>query len=191
MIRPPNSLSFRTAPRWCLPLPTLARCLWPLLMVVYAAGTAAAALREADEKPAEEIEVKFPASPQAENLIPFVVSATTDNQFMIDGESLNVSGNGVLRFTLVIVSPSGARNVSYEGMNCSTGERRLYAFGRPDGTWSKARNDQWTRIIENSLNRHHAALFSEYFCPVGVTLRDADDARRALRYGGHSSTMQR
>ena len=36
-----------------------------------------------------------------------------------------------LRFTLVIVSPSGARNVSYEGMNCSTGERRLYAFGRP------------------------------------------------------------
>jgi hypothetical protein len=160
-------------------------------MVVYAAGTAAAALREAEEKPAEEIEVKFPASPQAENLIPFVVSATTDNQFMIDGESLNVSGNGVLRFTLVIVSPSGARNVSYEGMNCSTGERRLYAFGRPDGTWSKARNDQWTRITENSLNRHHAALFTEYFCPLGVTLRDADDARRALRYGGHSSTIQR
>ena len=191
MIRLANLLPFRTTPRRCLPLPILARCVWPLLMVISAAGTAAAAPREADEKPAEEIEVQFPAFPQAENLIPFVVSATTDNQFMIDGASLNVSGNGVLRFTLVIVSPSGARNVSYEGMNCSTGERRLYAFGRPDGTWSKARNDQWTRIAENTLNRHHAALFSEYFCPVGVTLRDADDARRALRYGGHSSTMQR
>jgi len=158
-------------------------------MVVYAAGTAAAALREADEKPAEEIEVKFPASPQAENLIPFVVSATTDNQFMIDGESFNVSGNGVLRFTLVIVSPSGARNVSYEGMNCSTGERRLYAFGRPDGTWSKARNDQWTRIAENTLNRHHAALSRDLFCPQGNAITSADEGRNALRLGKHPNSI--
>jgi hypothetical protein len=123
------------------------------------------ALRETNEKPAEEIEVKFPASPQAENLIPFIVSATTDNQFMIDGESLNVSGNGVLRFTLVIVSPSGARNVSYEGMNCSTGERRLYAFGRPDGTWSKARNDQWTRIAREHAQSPPCGALYRVFLP--------------------------
>jgi hypothetical protein len=191
MIRLRSSPPIRRAAQRRLPLQTLARCVWPVLMAVCAVGTAAAAARDADEKPADEIEVKFPAFPQPENLIPFVVSATTDNEFMVDGESLNVSGNGVVRFTLVIVSPSGARNVSYEGINCATGERRLYAFGRSDGTWSKARNDQWTRIAENTLNRHHAALFTEYFCPVGATLRDADDARRALRSGGHPSTIQR
>jgi hypothetical protein len=39
----------------------------------------------------EASEVQFPAFPQAENLIPFVVSATADSKFMIDGESLSVT----------------------------------------------------------------------------------------------------
>lgn len=146
---------------------------------------------DGEEKRAPEVEVQFPSFPQAENLIPFAVSATTDNKFMIDSESLSLREDGIRRYTLVIVSPSGAENVSYEGMNCSTGERRIYALGRSDKTWSKARSDQWMKIRDNMLNRHHAELYTEYFCPIGITMRDADDLRRTLRRGASALNFRK
>jgi len=151
------------------------------------AAWSAAADEAVEEIRPEKKEEQLPPFPLAENLIPFVVSATTENQFMIDGNSLSVSGDGVVRFTLVIVSSAGARNVSYEAINCLTAERRLYALGRSDNTWARARNDQWLKIRDNTLNRQYAALYTEYFCPTASVLRDADEAREALRRGGHPS----
>ena len=169
---------------------SLVRCLLPLLVLVPTAGLAAGDEGDLDARRGEEAEVQLPSFPLVENLIPFTVSATTDNTFMIDGASLSVGPGRVLRYTLVIVSPSGAQNVSYEAIRCTTAERRLYAFGRSDKTWSKARNDQWTRIQESTVNRQHAALFSDYFCAIGVTLRDAEDARRILRAGDNRSSFR-
>lgn len=79
----------------------------------------------------------------------FRVGAISDTKFFVDAQSLSYGTDGVLRFTLEVVSPSGAKNVSYEGMRCATGERRFYAFGRADGTWSKARGNQWVKISRN------------------------------------------
>lgn len=146
---------------------------------------------EYEEKRWEEIESQIPAFPSPENLVSFFVSASTDNKFMVDRLSIAVGADGVVRYTLVVTSSSGAQNVSYEGLRCSSGERRLYAFGRSDKTWSKARSNQWVRIEESTLNRHHAALYFEYFCPGGNIVRDADEARMALRAGGHPSTVRR
>lgn len=147
--------------------------------------------REYEEKRWEEIEAQIPAFPKAENLASFFVSAASDNKFMIDRESIAVGADGVVRYTLVVTSLSGAQNVSYEGLRCSSAERRLYAFGRSDKTWSKARGNQWARIQESTLNRHHAAISNEYFCPGGSIVRDADEARMALSAGGHPSTVRR
>lgn len=146
---------------------------------------------ETDEKPWEEIEAHLPPAPKPESLDSFFVSAATDNKFMVDRDSISVGIDGVVRYTLVVLSSSGAQNVSYEGIRCSFGERRTYAFGRSDRTWSKARNSKWTRIQDNSLNRHHATLYFEYFCANGNSVRDADEARMALRSGGHPSTVRR
>ncbi|MCB1931055.1 MAG: CNP1-like family protein [Candidatus Accumulibacter sp.] len=170
-----------------VPRSTWRRASW--LLVLLALCPPAALAAEEENQLRAESEVRYPPFPQAENLIPFSVSATTNNEFMIDGASLTVSPDRVVRYTLVIVSPAGARNVSYEAMNCSTGERRLYAVGRSDGTWAKARTDKWVAIRESTLNRHHAALFREYFCSIGVTLRDAEDARRILRTGGDRTKL--
>lgn len=147
--------------------------------------------RDYEQKGWEEIETQIPVFPKVENLLAFFVSATTDNQFMVDQESITVGADGVVRYTLVVASSSGAQNVSYEGLRCSSGERRLYAFGRSDKSWSKARTNQWVRVQSNSLNRHHAALYHEYFCPNGIIVRDADEARMVLRSGGHPSTERR
>lgn len=135
----------------------------------------------------EEIQPQLPAAPKEAALLPFFVSASTQNRFFVDGDSISVGSDGVVRYALVVVSAAGARNVSYEGIRCDTGERRLYAFGRADGSWSKARGNAWVKIKDSSLNRQHAALYNEYFCPIGNIVRDADEARMALRAGGHPS----
>ena len=132
-----------------------------------------------------ELEVQLPAAPKQENLLPFFVSAATDNQFFIDGSSLSVGSDGVVRYVMLVLSPQGGRNVTFEGMRCETRERRIYASGRLDGTWSKARKNEWVRIQDVSGNRQHAALFLEYFCPFGIIVRDAAEAKRALVQGIH------
>jgi hypothetical protein len=162
-----------------------------VLVAVSARVLAAGFDSEYEEKQWEEIEAQLPDFPKPENLDSFYVSATTDNKFMIDRDSISIGADGVIRYTLVVLSASGAQNVSYDGLRCATGERRLYAFGRADKKWSKARSNQWTKIRESTLNRHHAALYFEYFCPDGIIARDAEEARLALRSGGHPSKKRR
>lgn len=132
-----------------------------------------------------EIEVQLPDSPKPENLLPFYVSAATENKFFVDGSTLKVGSDGVVRYVLLVVSPQGVKNVTFEGMRCETRERRIYASGRSSGKWSKARNNEWVRIQEASANRQHAVLFQDYFCPFGIMVRDAAEARNALVLGGH------
>lgn len=138
----------------------------------------------------QEVAVQLPAAPQKESLIPFFVSAATENKFFIDRPSLSVGEDGVVRYILVVQTVGGAWNISYEGMRCLTRERRIYASGRLDGGWSKSRNNEWTRIQDAVANRQHAALFLDYFCPGGVIVRNASEARDALQNGGHPDTVR-
>ena len=111
-----------------------------------------------------ESELVLPAAPAKADLLPFYVSATTTLKFAVDGKSLTVTEDGIVRYTLVITSPAGATNVSHEGIRCSTSEKKLYATGRPDGSWSPARRDVWSPITDVGANRQHAALAKDYFC---------------------------
>lgn len=140
-----------------------------------------------EAKPWSEVEHQLPPAPSAANLIPIDVGPLSGNQFFIDEQSVSYGNDEVIRYTLVVTSPNGARNVSFEGMRCATAERRLYAFGRSDGTWSKARGNAWARIQENNLNRQHAALFRDYFCTPGNSVMDTASARRVLPKGNPSA----
>ncbi len=134
----------------------------------------------------EEVAVQMPTAPRDQTLQAFYVSAASENQFLIDLATLRVDKDGVVRYVLLVLTPNGGRNVTFEGLRCETRERRIYASGRRDGSWSKSRNGDWSRIQEVYANRHHAALFLDYFCPGGVIVRNAEEARNALRLGGHS-----
>lgn len=137
-------------------------------MLLFALETSAQSHFEEDfddkDKPWQEITVQLPAAPKAENLVPFYVSATATQSFAIDAASVSVGTDGVIRYTLVATSAAGARNVSYEGIRCASYEKKLYAFGHPDGTWGRSRRDQWEGISGNAMNRQHAALAKDYFC---------------------------
>lgn len=137
-----------------------------------------------EKKEWQELEVQLPVAPKPESLVPFYVSAATSNRFFVDGKTLSVGNDGVVRYVLLVLTPEGGRNVTFEGMRCETRERRIYASGRQDGSWSRSRKNEWVRIQDVYANRHHAALFLEYFCPGGVIVRDADEARKFLQQGG-------
>lgn len=116
------------------------------------------------DKPWQEIAVQLPAPPKPENLLPFYTNATGSQSFAIDAASVSRGIDDVVRYTLVAISDGGARNVSYEGIRCANYERKLYAFGQPDGSWSRSRRDQWERISTHAPTRQHAVLTKDYFC---------------------------
>lgn len=158
-----------------------------LLFAILLASTPIFADFEEDYESKEwrELEVQLPAAPKQDTLLPFYVSAATENLFFIDGATLSVGSDGVVRYVLVVLSPQGARNVTYEGMRCETRESRVYASGRRDGSWSKARKNEWVSIQEQYANRQHAALYLEYFCPFGNIVQNVAEARNALVKGVH------
>ncbi|MFL6718910.1 MAG: CNP1-like family protein [Burkholderiaceae bacterium] len=129
----------------------------------------------------QEIAVQLPAPPTPEHLIPFYVSATATQTFAVDEKSLDVGKDGVIRFTLVSTSPSGAKNISYEGIRCASFEKKSYAYGRDDGSWSRSRRDQWEPIVRNAANRQHGVLAVDFFCDGKSVAGDRQTLLKRLR----------
>src|ERR1035437_7332410 len=67
-------------------------------------------------KPWMEIAVQLPAAPVSKNLLPVYVSPTATQSFTIDVTSLAIGADGVIRYTMVATSATGAKNISYEGI---------------------------------------------------------------------------
>jgi hypothetical protein len=136
-----------------------------------------------DTTPWVEIVASLPAYPRNENLVAFDVSAVTSNKFMIDTASLSVGKDGVVRYTVVIESPRGARTVNYEGMRCDPAEYKIYGFGHEDGKWSENKRAAWQPFKQRSLLSYHKALFEDHFCPDWIRIKDAAEGIRNLKRG--------
>lgn len=168
---------------------TVVRTPWKrlLAMVLMASAAAHAQSRfEEDfddtEKPWQEVAVQLPAQPKPENLVSFYVSPTATQTFFIDAKSLSIGSDDVVRYTLVAKSATGAENISYEGIRCKSYEKKLYAFGHHDGSWSRSRRDQWEPITGTASNRQHAALAKDYFCNGEAVADNADNILRKMRW---------
>ena len=134
----------------------------------------------------QELQHQLPPYPRPENFIPISLGARSSNQFFVDYASVSAGQDGVVRYSVVIRSPSGAETISFEGMRCQTGERKLYAFGRGDGkgggTWSRNRNARWEPI--QTRNDFRGELFYHYFCTVEGAAK-LPDIQRNLKSGGY------
>ncbi|MGA7179994.1 MAG: CNP1-like family protein [Thiobacillaceae bacterium] len=136
---------------------------------------------EDSSRPWAEVQAQLPAYPRQENLVRFNVSSATDNTYSIDTASISIGKDDVVRYTVVIESPRGARTVNYEGMRCDPTEFKVYAFGHPDNTWSKNRYAKWEEYRLRSLLSYHKALFEDDFCPNGLQVRTKKEAIRNLK----------
>lgn len=131
----------------------------------------------------EEVALQLPAAPETDALLPFAITPKTSQSFFIDPKALTLGTDGVVRYTLVAQSRAGASSISYEGIRCNTFEKKLYAFGRADGSWSRAKQDEWQPIVKNGANRQHVTLVQDYFCSDGHVAGDAAQIIDRIRNG--------
>jgi hypothetical protein len=136
-----------------------------LITFLFCANASAGFL--SDDEPVEAREegaVVLPAPPKKEDLLRYDVSTNSTMNFTIDANSVSIADNTIVRFTSVITSASGAVNISHEGIRCKSAERKLYASGRPDGSWNSFPEATWRKISSIGANSYPATLLKEYFC---------------------------
>ena len=136
---------------------------------------------EEDKKPWKEIGSKIPPYPRPENLVPLDGGSASPHRFFIDAQSLSVGEDGVVRYTLLVRTAGGSTNVSFEGMRCETREQKYYALGRADGSWVRARDSQWRRLVTQSVNRHHDVLYADVLCPGKSPITTTREALQRLK----------
>lgn len=129
----------------------------------------------------QETEIQIPNGPPSTDLKPFYVSPSTPNTFAIDTKTLSFGKDEVWRYVITITSPTGARQVTYEGIRCEKAEWRLYATMQSDGKWVKTPSSQWQAIRFNNYNRYHSALYQDAFCENGIPRRKTDEVIRLLK----------
>ena len=76
----------------------------------------------------QEGEIPAPPAFNVDRLIRFEVSPDSPLMYGIDPQTLSISpSDRVVRYVVVVRSPSGGRNVFYEGIRCPTAEMKTYA----------------------------------------------------------------
>lgn len=130
----------------------------------------------------------LPPWPKDADLVEFQVdNDESPFRYFIDGRHLKTGADGIVRYTLVVESPTGARNVSFEGIRCTPrGDYKTYAQGVGDRFKPVAESD-WKRIPSRGYDKYHGALYREYLCvPLKFEPRPKKDMLRALRGQIHS-----
>lgn len=137
-----------------------------------------------DPEPWKEGKSELPPFPRDEDLIEFEVNDPSKPfRYYLDSKSLSVGKDQVVRYTLVIASKRGARNVFYEGMRCNMNEYKSYAFG-VKGKLKAARSPEWREMRKNHSTPYRHALWAYYFCePETHHPRSLEAIIKGLTYG--------
>jgi hypothetical protein len=142
-----------------------------------------------ESRPGGEPKLVLPGFPHEPDLVEFFPGPLGSHRYFIDAKSLSVGKDGIVRYAVVVKTSGGATDVSYEGIRCASGERRIYATGNRDRTWLEARLSDWEPIRAGRPNEYRGILYSDYFCPDRAVLPDRETALRALRSGRRESEM--
>lgn len=121
-----------------------------------------------DEKPWEEGSYTLPAYPADADWVGFFVHHTLQNQYFVDAKSVNVADAQLVRYVVKVVSPSGAVNLSAEGLQCRQKQFRSYAFGDTiNKRWIESMKPVWRNIEYGDLlhRRLHENLCQDNWAP--------------------------
>jgi hypothetical protein len=129
--------------------------------------------KEADTPPPPAFELK--------RLVRFEGPAYSSLQFAIDPATLNIGKDGVVRYVVVISSPSGTVNAMYEGIRCVTGEFKTYARHNPDSGWNKVQNAEWRSVFATSPSQHALRLAKQGVCTNAAPASSVEAIVRELK----------
>jgi len=130
----------------------------------------------------EEGQVTVPPWPEKQDLLEVKVDrADFPFRVFIDQQSLDVGDDGVVRYSLVIISTSGAKNTFFEGILCNKREYRRYAYGSAD-RWHRLAESGWQRIKRVGSDGYRYALYRHYLCKTTGINPGVDEILQRIRY---------
>ena len=128
----------------------------------------------------QEAKTELPATPTEEDLTRVDVPVL-DGRYdvFVDRKSVVRGSDGVMRYTVVVQSSSGARNVFHEGLRCLTDEVRTYAFAT-HGPFQRADGGDWKPLATRGPRSYQEYLANVIMCDRNGYAWDADRALAAL-----------
>lgn len=150
-----------------------------IVALALGAGNAVIAQTTEDEPDWTESAVPVPPAFDTAKLLTFSGAVSSSLVYGIDPASISISrSDSLVRYVLVATSPSGARNVMYEGIRCATGEFKTYARYSPDGRWTNVSKPEWRSVFGSMPSKHALYLAKAAICDgaapattVGVIVR--------------------
>jgi hypothetical protein len=148
------------------------------LLLLSATAWAQRDIEAADWK---EEAVPPPPAFDAGKLLTFDVSQASSLSYGVDPATLRISKDGVLSYVMVATSASGARNVLYEGIRCTTGEVKTYARYGPSGNWTPVAQPEWRSMFDNMPSRHALAFARAGACDNAAQASSVNELVRQLK----------
>lgn len=99
----------------------------------------------------------------------------------VDPASITSGKDQVVRYTLVMISPLGVRNITYEGLHCGERNVRRIAYGSGE-KWFVLKDSPWQPVVGQGIYQYRKLLYEHYFCEDPAEIQNAEFLARKLRY---------
>lgn len=152
-----------------------------LLLGLACCALGAQAQGQADNPDWKETEVPAPPRFDAKQLVSVDMPLYVSMKFGIDPATLAVTPDGIVRYVMVAVSPSGSVNAFYEGIRCATGEVKSYARANANGVWTLVNEPTWRGLNDKQPSKHALALARQGACEGNATAGSAAEILRKLK----------
>ncbi len=134
------------------------------------------------EKKWVEQAINIPALPKSRNLIRLEFPNAV-RKYYIDLKSVSVGKKDrVARYTVVVESLSGVRNLFYEAIRCHERDYKTYAFSVGKQGFRKMNEVSWRPIHETGIKQYQQVLFDHFVCHNSAVRRKAKDIIQVLKY---------
>lgn len=132
----------------------------------------------------KESEVPPPPAFDVNKLVTFEVPRYTSMVYGVDLASVSIfKADSLVRYVIVITSASGAKNVMYEALRCSTGEFKTYARYSADGKWSTVADPQWRSVFAITPSLHPLWFAKAGACDGAAPVSSLSELATKLKNG--------
>ncbi len=121
--------------------------------------------RKGENKPPQKLTIDgMPEYPRDSNLRKIKIR-NSKSTFYVDISSITSSKkDNIPRMVTVVISPNGARTVTYEGFDCGYKRYMAYGYAGSDGPIRPFDEQEWKPVVDRGNGRYRATLIDNYLC---------------------------
>lgn len=135
----------------------------------------------ADDPDWQETEVPAPPRFDPRQVVSVDMPPYVSMKFGVDPATLTVTPDGIVRYVMVAISPSGVVTAFFEGIRCATGEVKVYARANDSAAWTLVKNPEWRGLNDKHPSKHALALARQGVCEGNATAGSTADILRKLK----------